>query len=76
MSILYFHLHDGVDRLLDEDGSDISLADAPARALKEARAIIADEALNGRIDLTSEVGLGSTFVVTVASMKQVSDQNA
>jgi len=48
----FFHLCDGDDELIDAEGQD--LADASqvsAHALKEARALIAQEALSGRIML-------------------------
>lgn len=55
MSRLYFHLHDGVDVLLDNDGVDISPGDAAKRALHEARALIAHEAIQARIDLRQRI---------------------
>lgn len=55
MPRLYFHLHDGVDRLLDEEGSELTLAEAEVRALTEARSLIAHEALQGRIDLNQRL---------------------
>lgn len=55
MSRLYFHLHDGVDTLLDHDGVELTPGQVPGRALTEARAIIADEALQGRIDLRQRI---------------------
>ncbi len=48
---LYFHLHDGVDTLVDREGADMPVEQAATRALAEARALIAAEALHGRIDL-------------------------
>lgn len=55
MPRLYFHLHDGVDVMLDEDGCDLPQDKIASRALVEARAIIADEALQGRIDLRPRI---------------------
>jgi hypothetical protein len=55
MPRVYFHLHDGVDMMLDEDGNDVKVEDIVARALIEARAIIADEARQGRIDLRPRI---------------------
>lgn len=52
MTQYFFHLCDGHDELIDAEGQD--LADASqvsAHALKEARALIAQEALSGRIML-------------------------
>ena len=55
MSRLYFHLYDGVDTLIDPDGIDVPYEEASSRALAEARALIADEALRGRIDLRQRI---------------------
>lgn len=52
----YFHLRDGVERLLDPQGADV---DDPAQlarmALKEARAVVAQEALEGEINLQQRI---------------------
>ena len=52
----YFHLRDGVERLLDPQGTDI---DDPVQlermALKEARAVISQEALEGEINLGQRI---------------------
>jgi len=55
MPRLYFHFHDGIDMMLDEGGNDIPVEQIVARALVEARAIIADEVLRGRIDLRPRI---------------------
>ncbi|MFA6113268.1 MAG: hypothetical protein WC729_04735 [Sphingomonas sp.] len=55
MSRLYFHLVDGVDTLIDQDGVEIAADEVAGRALTEARALIADEALLGRIDLRQRI---------------------
>lgn len=55
MSRFYFHLRDGTDVLLDPDGSEMSREQAVSRALQEARALIADEALRGRVDLDQRI---------------------
>lgn len=52
MALYFFHLSDGHHALIDPEGRD--LADASAigdLALKEARAMIAQDALGGRINL-------------------------
>ena len=50
LALYFFHLCDGGDVLLDPDGRDIAEASAiPDIALREARAVIAQEALTGRI---------------------------
>lgn len=55
MPRLYFHLHNGTGMLLDEDGIEIAPETMHIRALIEARALIADEALNGQIDLRQRI---------------------
>ena len=52
MSRYFFHLRDGVDILLDEEGREIDKPERiPAAALKDARSIISDDAQIGRINL-------------------------
>ena len=51
MTRFYFHYHDGVDRILDPEGADLTIDEARTRALGEVRALIAHDALVGRIDL-------------------------
>lgn len=56
MSLYFFHLRDGVDVLLDPEGREIERVDQIADlALKEARAIIGDEALSGTILLDKHI---------------------
>ena len=50
MARVYFHYHDGVDRILDLEGADLTLEQSRARALGEVRALIAHDALIGRIE--------------------------
>jgi hypothetical protein len=61
--LVYFHLRDGTDVLLDPEGRDVADLDAiPQIALHEARAIIAADARDGqilldqRIDVEDEAG--------------------
>lgn len=63
MERYFFHLRDGVDVLLDPDGQELDDLDAVARvAMREARALVAAEALSGfvhldqRIDVENEQG--------------------
>ena len=52
MALYFFHLCDGGDALIDPDGRDIDdEAKVPDAALREARAIISQDALGGRIML-------------------------
>jgi hypothetical protein len=66
MSHYYFHLRDGVDILIDEEGRHLDGIDdiAPA-ALLEARSIISDDARSGciRLDLRIDVEDASHKVV-------------
>jgi hypothetical protein len=56
MTLYFFHLRDGVDILLDPEGREIESADLIAGiALKEARAIIGDEARSGTILLDKHI---------------------
>ena len=56
MPVYYFHLRDGDDVLLDPDGRELDGARAIARcALAEARALIGEEARDGRIRLDQRI---------------------
>ncbi len=55
MTKLYFHLHDGIDRILDPEGAELTLDEAAARVLIEARALIADDVRAGRINLRQRI---------------------
>jgi hypothetical protein len=52
---VYFHHHNGIDMVIDPDGSDLSLAESAVRALKEARSMMAHEILKGRVDLNQRI---------------------
>ena len=52
----YFHLMDHSERLLDPEGRLLACGDEiPAAALREARAIISQDALTGVIDLSQRI---------------------
>ena len=55
MATYYFHLIDGVDRLLDPDGRDLASDTVAGAALAEARAIIAADARSGHIYLDQSI---------------------
>lgn len=56
MSLLYFHLRDGQDTVLDPDGRRLDSASAIAEAaLLEARAIVSADALGGAIKLDQRI---------------------
>ena len=58
----FFHLCDGISKLLDPDGRELEVENVSAIALAEARAIIAADAkaghiyLDQRIDVLNEAG--------------------
>jgi hypothetical protein len=52
LSLYFFHLRDGEDVLLDPEGRQLDGPGAVAKAaLAEARSIISDDVLQGRVDL-------------------------
>jgi hypothetical protein len=56
MPLYYFHLRDGHDILLDPEGQECRSRDfAAAAALREARAIIGEEARSGTIMLDKHI---------------------
>lgn len=56
MSLYYFHLRNGVDTLLDEEGREIAEPGSiPEVALIEARSLISAEALEGCIHLEERI---------------------
>jgi hypothetical protein len=56
MALYFFHLREGLDTLLDLDGREIAdPASIPALALRDARGLISQEALDGAIGLRSSI---------------------
>jgi hypothetical protein len=55
MARFYFHLCDGADVLLDDEGRELDRHDVAAAALAEARAMISADALTGRIFLGQSI---------------------
>lgn len=56
LSLLFFHLRDGHDMLLDPEGRELDGGEAiAAAALAEARAIISNDAMAGRINLDQQI---------------------
>ena len=52
MALYFFHLCDGRDTLIDPDGREVGdAATIDAIAIKEARAMISQDALGGKISL-------------------------
>ena len=56
MALFFFHLRDGVDRLLDPDGRDLPDIQAVKQSsLREARGLISHEALCGQINMAQAI---------------------
>jgi hypothetical protein len=55
MARYYFHLCDGSDLLLDEEGRDLEAGQIAGAALAEARSIIAGDATTGHIYLDQRI---------------------
>lgn len=55
MPRFFMHLHDGVDRLLDEEGLVLSTDEVAQAALDAARDCIAGDVRKGRIDMRSRI---------------------
>ena len=51
MPRVFFHLLDQSECLMDEQGAIVDLSEVPARALKDARSIIADDVLTGVVNM-------------------------
>jgi hypothetical protein len=66
MPLYFFHLRDGEDVLLDDDGREFADLQAVAKAaLVEARAIIAEEARGGRILLDKYIDVEDASGVVI-----------
>ena len=69
MSLYYFHLRDGVDILLDPEGRQVDTPSGIAEAaLREARAIISEDAKKGCIDLGVRIEVEDEFRNVVHSL--------
>jgi hypothetical protein len=69
MPTFYFHLRDGVETLLDHHGRKLGDAtQVPALALVEARSLIGQEALQGRIDLDQRIEVESPMGTVVHTL--------
>jgi hypothetical protein len=56
VALYFFHLCDGGDTLLDPEGREIGDESAiPGMAIRDARGIISQEALNGEIDFSMSI---------------------
>ena len=70
MPLYYFHLRNGEDILLDEDGRELlSMREIEVAALQEARAIISHDALQGRIDLAYHIDVQDRSGETLHSLR-------
>jgi len=56
MALYFFHLHNGRDVILDEEGKELAdLAAVHGEAVAQARSIIAADAMQGEIDMTLRI---------------------
>jgi len=55
MSKFYFHLRDGTDVALDEEGVELSIEQVATEALQSARGMIGHDAMAGQIDMRLRV---------------------
>ena len=56
MALYYFHLTDGHQALIDPEGRELAEpSEIPHQALREARAMIAQDAIVGRINLAQYI---------------------
>jgi len=56
MALYYFHLRDGIDVLMDAEGVELAgMAAVAARALMEARFILSQDSLAGRINFDQRI---------------------
>jgi hypothetical protein len=70
VSRYFFHLSDGESRLIDPQGTEIDdPAQLPAQALREARAIIAHDVQEGRIDLNQKLTIEDEHGMVVHELK-------
>ncbi|HSQ99778.1 MAG TPA: hypothetical protein VLM36_07665 [Sphingomicrobium sp.] len=70
MPLYFFHLRDGKDTLIDEEGMDLAGFDeAKAAALRQARDIISHEARLGRIDLGQRIDVVDAAGATIYSLR-------
>jgi hypothetical protein len=70
MSLYYFHLRDGVDILVDEEGRQLDgLAALQRAALADARCIMSEDAKEGRLRLDLRIDVEDEFRAIVHSLK-------
>jgi len=69
MPLFYFHLRDGEDVLLDPDGLELDdRATIARRALIEARSILSQDMLEGRINLNQHIDVADGGGLIVHSL--------
>jgi hypothetical protein len=70
LPLYYFHLRDGHDVLLDPEGRELDGTDAIlTQALRDARSIISDDALRGRIMLNQRIDVEDALRNVVLSLE-------
>jgi hypothetical protein len=69
MARYYFHLCDGADVLLDDEGRELQADDLASAALAEARAMMAADALEGHIFLGQKIEIRDEAGTIVHSLE-------
>lgn len=70
MSLFFFHLRDGTDTLIDEEGAELPNAEeARESALLHARSIISHDALQGRINLDQRIDVLDEAGALICSLR-------
>ena len=70
MALYYFHLRDGVDLLIDEEGRQLDCIETiPGLALAEARSMIGEEAKAGHLFLDRRIDVEDEFRNIVHSLE-------
>lgn len=70
MPRFYFHLHNQIGEVPDEEGEDLpDLAAARARAIENIRSIMAGEIAEGRLDLRGSIDIADSGGAVVATVR-------
>ncbi|MDQ8756824.1 hypothetical protein RCO27_11355 [Sphingosinicella sp. LHD-64] len=65
----YLHIQNGIGDVRDEEGVDLSgIPDARERAIEGIRSIVAEEARDGRIDLTGAIVISNATGETLLAV--------
>jgi hypothetical protein len=70
MARYFFHVHNGIGLIDDEDGRELlDLGRAREEAIKGIRSIVSDEALQGRIDLSGRITIADETGAPLLTVK-------